>query len=324
MGFAVIRIDSIPCGSIRCDLIQFDFDLVRFDLVRCDSMWFVYALQIDSVWSDLGRFNSSLFQLIQFDLVLSYLFLFESSVLDLIGFGLIQYASIWFDSCWVNLIPCCSNRSDSIWCASIRIDPIWFHPIQPLLVWLYVIRVCFRPDMMCVGSICFGSIWVCLLLFDSMWLDSIWWGVVRFHSIWFDDISCDSIWFVLLWLNVIQCWFDSRDLVSSGVTRFNSMLLFDSISFVLFCLDALRFDSCLSICIWFKPIWFDSVSSCSSLVWFTLTWFYEVGVDSMPFCLIQVPLALVDVIRFERWWFYSIWFALIWFDLIRLTFCEHI
>ena len=196
-------------------------------------------------------------------------------------------------------------------------DSDWFHLIPSdstyvgLIVFYSSVCLSFWYDV-CVGSTCFGSIWAHLFLYDSMWLDSIWWGVVRFYSIWFDVTSCDSVWFVLLWLNVIQCWFDSRDLVSSGVTRFNSMLLFDSISFVLFCLDALRFDSCLSICVWFNPIWFDSVWSGSSLVWFVLTWFYEVGLDSISFCLIQVPLMLVDVIWFERLWFYSIWFALIW------------
>ena len=208
-------------------------------------------------------------------------------------FNLDWFRLIPSDSTYLGLIVCYSSVFSSFW-----YDVCWF-------------------DMLWANL---SSLFLC----DSMGIDSIWWGVVWFYSIWFDVISCDSVWFVLLWLNVIQCWFDSRDLVSSGVTRFNSMLLFDSISFVLFCLDALRCDSCLSICIWFNPIWFDSVSSGSSLVWFMLTRFYEVGVDSISFCLIQVPLMLVDVIRFERWWFYSIWFALIWFDLIRLTFCEHI
>ena len=177
---------------------------------------------------------------------------------------------------------------------------------------------------MCVGSICFGLIWGHMLVYDLMWLDSTWWGVVLFGSIWFDTSSCDSIRFVLLWLNVIRSWSDSCDLVSFGLTRFNSMFVFDSIRFVSFCLDALRFDSCLSNCIWFNLIWFDSMWSDSSLTWFVLTWFYEVGVDSSSFCLIQVSSMLVGLIRFECRWFYSIWFALIRLDLIQLTFCENI
>jgi len=176
----------------------------------------------------------------------------------------------------------------------------------------------------CVGSICFGLIWGHMLVYDSTWLDSIWWGVVLFDSIWFDTSSGDSIWFVLLWLNVIRSWSDYCDSVSFDLTRFISMLVFDSIWFVSFCLDALQLDSCLSNCIWFNLIWCDSIWSDSSLMWFVLTWFCEVGVDPSSFCLIQVSSMLAGLIRFESWWFYYIWFALIRLDLIRLTFCENI
>ena len=168
-----------------------------------------------------------------------------------------------------------------------------------------------------------------------MGLDLIWWGVVRFDSIWFDAISCDSICCVLCWLNVICSWFDSRDLVSFDLMRCYSTMLFNSIWFGSFCLNAIWFKSWLSNWLadssefklfwlhsWFNLIWFDSMWSDSSLTWFVLTWFYEFGVDSISFCLMQVSSMLVDLIRFECWWFYSIWFALIWFDLIRLTFCE--
>jgi len=235
---------------------------------------------------------------------------------------------MWFDLFWADSIQCCSDRSDSIRCYSIRTHSIWFRPIQPLLVWLYVIRVCVLVFLIRCVLVQFALGWfevICLYMircgliqFDEVWFYSIRFDSMQVHGIQFDLCCFGAMWFHLGLIHVIRCrsvWLALTQCLC--LTRFD---LFLSVS--------MHFDLIhvylIVQCNLFNLIWFDSMWSDSSLMWFVSTWFYEVGVDSGSFCLIQVSSMLVGLIWFECWWFYSIWFALIRLDLIQLTFCENI
>jgi len=200
---------------------------------------------------------------------------------------------MWFDSMWSDSIRFWFG---SIWCGLIRLDVIrfdstWFvYALQIDLGWSDLVRCdsslfqLIQFDLVLSWCDCAGSMW-----FD---LDLI--HVIQCHSVWFD------------WFDLTKCF---------RVTRFDLFRSF-SMRFDLIDNDLIVVGSICCCLAWWDP-------SDSSLTWLVFTWFYEVGVDSISFCLIQVSSMLVDLILFECWWFYSIWFALIRFDLIRLAFCEN-
>jgi len=199
---------------IRVGLIRFEFvQMIQFGSVLswCGSMWFA-SIWFVSIWVECTWFDWIQFDPLRFDMV-------------------------WFIRELI-LIPCCSNRADSIRCCSVSIGSIWFRLIQPSLVWSYFTRVCLGlSDMVCVGSMCFGLNSVHLLLYDLMLLDSIWWGVVRFDSmpchviqfdlwcfglVWFGLGLIHVIWFHLVWLDLNQCtWLTRFDMFCSVSSRFN-------------------------------------------------------------------------------------------------------
>jgi len=181
-------------------------------------------------------------------------------------FNLDWFRLIPSDSTYLGLIVCYSSVFSSFW-----YDVCWF-------------------DMLWANL---SSLFLC----DSMGIDSIWWGVVWFYSIWFDVISCDSVWFVLLWLNVIQCWSNSLYLVSSGVTRFNSMLLFDSI--YLCCSVSMRFDVIHVYLYVFGSIRFGLIRCHPVQVWCGSRW---------------LDFTRLGLTRFHSVWSKCLWCLSMWFD----------
>lgn len=291
-------------GLIRVGSIWFEFvQLMQFDLVLswCGSMWFasiwfvfylswVYLIRLDSVWSTVLRY------------------------------GLIHY--------WVDLIPCCSNRSDSIRCYSVSIGSIWFHLIQPSLVWSYFTRLCVSVFLIwcvlvqCASGqiefICFYMIWCCLIRFDEVLFDLIPFDLIPCHVIQFDSWCFGSMWFDLGSIHVI--WFHSVWLDLTQCIRFIRLDLFCSVS--------MRFNLIHVYLIVFGSIWFGLIRCDPIHVWRGLCWldftrlgltrFHSVWSRCLQCWSIWFDSSACGSILFDLLWFGS-FFCFLW---KHICFCD--